>query len=212
MKAYLNKLLVRAFFLWPFVQSTFVSAKSLTLEFVLFEDNPNVFLELSKARPEFFSLIELSEIDLSFDYLFSKLPREQVRTWVSNLYLGVNCGSLPSQGIQSSKLRFCKQLQMYWDGPLMQTYYFDASIVQLSRARELLDTAVREKNLKQGAKHALCRESFGIIQEVEAQEGVIQSSLELQLKVFECLGDEAGRLDVYRKIETLRNIKSALGT
>lgn len=173
-------------------------------EFLIFDNNPAALVELSLKRPEAFAALPESELTAAFDFLYFKAQREPLRAFLGNLYKGRCAGARKDPNRQ----KFCDDLQEWWNGPLMETFFWDASLVQLSRAREL----VADSQVSERVRRDQCREAAALVQEIEAKEGFFRPVAEVQLKVFECLGDEVGRLEVYQKLETSRNIQSVLGT
>ncbi|HVJ64872.1 MAG TPA: hypothetical protein VM901_06425 [Bdellovibrionota bacterium] len=179
-----------------------IPARSHFSEFLVFDDNPAALVQLSSTHPEAFAQLSESSLNEVFDFLFLKNQRLEARKWVQNLYRGSACP------IPGAKAKFCDSLLQLWRGPLWQTYFWDASLVQLSRARELVATPGTNDRLRRDA----CLEARSILSDLESREGAMGPLLETQIQVFECLGDESARNEVYLKLETLRNIQSALGT
>lgn len=181
------------------------AAKSHFLDYLIFEGNAPDMLKLSVTHPEAFLALPEANLNAAFDFLFLKYQRDNVRIWVKNLYRAAGCVSSRKE---ISRLKFCDYFQGLWNGPLRQTFFWDASLVQVSRARELI--AGPHKTVK--IKRSQCLEASGLLSDVESREGLMAPILEAQVKLFECLDDEAGRVDVYQKLEVLRNIQSAFGT
>ncbi len=178
------------------------SPRSHFTDFLIFEDNVAGLIQVSQNNPEVFAVLPESTLNEVFDFLFLKNQRQDTRTWVLNLYKGLMCSN------SQSKARLCEYLANLWRGPLLETFFWDASLVQLSRARELLVLPAKTPRIRLEQ----CQEAKGLLGEMGSKEGLFGPLLEAQLQVFECLGDESARLDVYQKLETVRNIQSALGT
>jgi hypothetical protein len=172
-------------------------------EFLIFEDDSGALIHLSETRPESFHSLSYETLDQTFDFLFLKRRRDDTRRWVLNNYRSLNCSN---EAVSSKRCEYFKQL---WLGPLKNTFFFDASLVQLSKARELL---VFSDKTTEKARRDQCTEARGILAELVNREGAMKLTLEGQMDVFECLGDESGRLEVYQILETLRDIDSAFGT
>lgn len=199
----------RALLLGAFLHSALASAvvssasKSHFADFLIFDDNAPAIIELAAAQPEAFTNLSESSLNAVFDFLFLKNQRENTRNWVKNLYNGSSCEIARKD---AGKQKVCEYLLGLWTGPLAQTFFWDASVVQLSRARELLQTPAKTPKLKREQ----CQDARSLLVELEAKEGLLAPLLETQSQVFKCLDDEAGRLDVYQKLEALRNIHSAI--
>jgi hypothetical protein len=178
------------------------SPRSHFTDFLIFEDNAAGLVQISQTNPEAFAVLPEPALNDVFDFLFLKYQRQEPRTWVLNLYKGLMCPN------SQAKARLCEYLSNLWKGPLLETFFWDASLVQLSRARELLSMTAKTPRLRREQ----CQEARSLLSELESKEGAFGPLLETQLQVFECLSDESARLDVYQKLETLRNIQSALGT
>lgn len=179
--------------------------KSYFSAYLIFDDNASGMLKLANSHPEAFLVLPESDLNSAFDFLFLKYQRENVRTWVKSLYIASGC---VSNRKELSRSKSCDYFQRLWNGPLRETFFWDASLVQISRARELI--AGPHKTLK--IKHEQCVEAAALLADVESKEGLMEPLVDSQAKLFECLGDEAGRVDVYQKLEVLRNIQSAFGT